>query len=161
VDTVIQEDQMRFAGPKSLKIEHDDLHKDLRAAIATGGRTGEAARMVADRLHPHFVREEELAMPLLGLLADLSRDGAPISADAAEKAIALTERLADELPGMLAEHREIVAALGSLIGAAQEENHQEIVRFAEKLKLHAQTEEEVLYPAALLVGQYLKLRPDL
>jgi hypothetical protein len=29
--------------------------------------------------------------------------------------------------------------------------------FAEKLTLHAQTEEEVLYPAALLVGRYVKL----
>jgi hypothetical protein len=28
----------------------------------------------------------------------------------------------------------------------------------EKLKLHAQTEEEVLYPAAILIGEYLKLK---
>lgn len=28
--------------------------------------------------------------------------------------------------------------------------------FAEKLKLHAQTEEEVLYPAAILLGEHLK-----
>ena len=34
----------------------------------------------------------------------------------------------------------------------------EFVHFAEKLTLHAQTEEEVLYPASILVGDYLKLR---
>jgi hypothetical protein len=34
----------------------------------------------------------------------------------------------------------------------------EIVHFAEKLKLHAKNEEEVLYPAAILVGEYLKLQ---
>lgn len=28
----------------------------------------------------------------------------------------------------------------------------------EKLMLHAQTEEEVLYPTALLIGEYLKLK---
>jgi hypothetical protein len=31
-------------------------------------------------------------------------------------------------------------------------------RFAEKLALHAKTEEDVLYPAAILVGEYLKLK---
>jgi len=34
----------------------------------------------------------------------------------------------------------------------------EHARFAEKLMLHAQTEEEVLYPAAILVGEYLKVK---
>jgi hypothetical protein len=34
----------------------------------------------------------------------------------------------------------------------------EVVVFAEKLKLHAKNEEEVFYPAAILVGEYLKLR---
>ena len=33
----------------------------------------------------------------------------------------------------------------------------EYVEFAEDLKLHAQTEEEVTYPAAILVGEYLPL----
>jgi hypothetical protein len=33
----------------------------------------------------------------------------------------------------------------------------EYVLFAEKLKLHAQTE-EVLYPAGKMIGEYLKLK---
>jgi hypothetical protein len=57
---------------------------------------------------------------------------------------------------MLAEHQEIVAALRSLTAAAQEERQRVVVEFAEKLMLHAQTEEEVLYPAAILVGRHLK-----
>ncbi|MHB8901283.1 MAG: hypothetical protein ACYC6Y_21245 [Thermoguttaceae bacterium] len=32
------------------------------------------------------------------------------------------------------------------------------VVYVEKLTLHAQTEEQVLYPAALLVGEYLKTK---
>lgn len=35
---------------------------------------------------------------------------------------------------------------------------EEHAEFAHKLMLHAQTEEEVLYPAALLVGEHIKLR---
>jgi hypothetical protein len=36
------------------------------------------------------------------------------------------------------------------------------MEFAEELSLHAQTEEEVLYPAAILVGAYIEtqLRPS-
>jgi len=71
---------------------------------------------------------------------------------------ALTDRLEAELPGMLAEHLQIKAALGDLVAAANAEKKPEYARFAEKLMSHARTEEEVLYPAALLVGRYLKLR---
>lgn len=34
----------------------------------------------------------------------------------------------------------------------------EQARFAEALRLHAEAEEEVFYPAAILVGEYLKLK---
>ena len=53
---------------------------------------------------------------------------------------------------MLEEHKQIVGALENLTHAAKQENKSEYIHFAEKLKLHAQTEEEVLYPAAILVG---------
>ena len=42
------------------------------------------------------------------------------------------------------------------MAAAQAENRPEFARFAEKLILHARTEEEVLYPAAILVGEWLQ-----
>ena len=38
------------------------------------------------------------------------------------------------------------------------ETTNEYGHFAGNLKQHAQTEEEVLYPAAILVGEYLKLK---
>ncbi len=56
---------------------------------------------------------------------------------------------------MLREHKEIVDALKKLSGAAKKERKTQYARFAEKLILHAQTEEEVLYPASILLGQYL------
>jgi hypothetical protein len=45
-----------------------------------------------------------------------------------------------------------------LIDAAKQENKIELAHFAEKLMLHAQTEEEILYPAAVLIGEYLKMK---
>ena len=46
---------------------------------------------------------------------------------------------------MIEERYEIVAALNNLIEIAKIENKTELVQFAEKLKLHAKTEEQVLY----------------
>jgi hypothetical protein len=143
-----------FQIPHSLKTEHDELHSQLAKAIAAGGRTGEAAQEVARLLHPHFVKEEEYALPQLGLLRPLA--DARITPDMAQ-AIALADRLKRDLPEMLKEHKSIVAALDKLAAAAKTENKTQFARFAEKLKLHAQTEEEVLYPASILIGEYLRL----
>lgn len=100
------------------------------------------------------MREEEFALPPLGLLASLA-NGA-VEPDMAG-VLALTDELETALPGMLAEHKEIVAALGDLEAAANAENKPQYARFAGKLIQHARTEEEVLYPAALLIGRYVRL----
>lgn len=59
---------------------------------------------------------------------------------------------------MLEEHKRIVAALKNLISTAEQDKKPEYARFAEKLMAHAQTEEEVSYPTAILIGEYLKLK---
>lgn len=70
----------------------------------------------------------------------------------------MTDKLEAELPTMLSEHQDIVAALKKLIEAASAENKPDVVQFAEKLMLHAQAEEQVAYPTALLIGRYVKLK---
>jgi hypothetical protein len=141
--------------PTSLKLEHEELHAELASAIKAGGEIGKAARAVAKVLHEHFVREEEFALPPLGLLVSLAQD--KVEEDP-KKVFAMTDRLKAELPEMLEEHKAVVAALENLKKAAAAENKPEHARFADKLIVHAQTEEEVLYPAAILAGEYLKLK---
>jgi Family of unknown function (DUF6448)/Hemerythrin HHE cation binding domain len=141
--------------PRPLRLEHEELHTVLVQATQEGGKTAAAAQAVAHLLHPHFVKEEEYALPPLGLLPALAQG--KITPEM-KNAVALTDKLTAELPEMLEEHRGIVAALAKLAAAAQEEGKPQYARFAERLKLHAQTEEEVLYPAATLVGEYLKLK---
>jgi hypothetical protein len=68
----------------------------------------------------------------------------------------LTDKLEVELPHMIAEHEEIVTALQRLEKAAQAESKPEHARFAHKLMAHGRIEEEVSYPAAILIGRYLK-----
>jgi hypothetical protein len=59
---------------------------------------------------------------------------------------------------MLHEHKLIVDALQKLLQAASAEQHTGYTRLAQKLILHAQLEEEVLYPGSILVGEYLRLK---
>ncbi len=54
--------------------------------------------------------------------------------------------------------RPIVEALDTLTASATEEAHSEIAAFARKLIHHAITEEQVMYPAALLVGEYVRAK---
>jgi hypothetical protein len=146
---------MEFKIPESLKAEHVELHEQLERAIKAGGKTGEAARAVAEVLHPHFVKEEEYALPPLGLLSSLAEGNATPEM---RKVITMTDKLKADLPHMLQEHRAVVAALEKLSVAAKQEGKPEHALFAEKLMMHARNEEEVLYPAAILVGEYVKMK---
>ena len=121
----------------------------------TPGKVGEAARNVATLLHPHFVKEEEYALPPLGLLAAVAQGAVTPEMRAV---LAMTERLKQDLPQMLAEHRHVVGALDQLAAAGRAESRADAERFAEKLRLHAETEEQVLYPAAMLVGEQVRAR---
>lgn len=146
---------MTFAIPVPLQKEHAQLHAMLVIATKEQDPIGEAAREVARLLHPHFVREEEYALPPLGLLNALARgEITPEMADV----LPMTRRLKNELGTMLDEHRQIVGALEKLRSAAQHANRKEYEEFAAALIMHAQSEEEVFYPAAILVGEYVALR---
>jgi hypothetical protein len=58
---------------------------------------------------------------------------------------------------MVDEHRQIAELLRLLASAAAAEGKHEFVALAEELILHAHLEEDVLYPAAILVGKYASL----
>jgi len=107
------------------------------------------------RRHPHFVKEEEYALPPLGLLATIARQGVTPEMRAV---LTMTELLKKDLPEMLAEHQRVVGALEKLAAESRVEKRPDAERFAQKLRVHAETEEHVLYPAAILVGEYVRAR---
>lgn len=146
---------MKFDIPVPLQQEHERLHEQLRQATQAGGDVGELAQTLARLMHPHFVKEDRIALPPLGLLAALSRG--EVSPDMAG-VLELTDQLEAELPAMLAEHGTIVEALQRLRDAAKQAGRAEIVEFAQQLMQHARTEEDVMYPAAILVGQVVRQR---
>lgn len=142
--------------PSSIEAEHKELHQALARVIKSGGKTATAAKEVEKLLAYHFVKEEQYALPPLGLLSSLAAGKVP--ADAAD-ITKLTDQLKIDMPQMLAEHKEIVAALQRLREAAKQERKHAAVEFADHLTAHATQEEQILYPSAILVGEYLKLKP--
>ena len=146
---------MEFNIPHTMQVEHEELHANVEKAIASGGETGAAAREVAEALHSHFESEEKYALPPLGLLPALA--GGRINSEMTQ-VLEMTDTLKAELPRMLEEHKAIVSALQNLIKAASQEKKTEHIHFAEQLMLHAQNEEEVSYPTAILIGEYVRLK---
>ena len=152
-----------FAIPQPVATGHEELYSRMEAATRAGGEVGDAAQAVMAALGPHFQKEEEYALPQLGLLPGLV--GAPLAPEATgltpeqrEELIARTERFRTELPQMLEEHKAIAAALEDLRAAAEAAGETEYARLAEEIGVHARTEEQVLYPAALLIGDYARLQ---
>lgn len=146
---------IRIEIPKSVQTEHEAIHATLKEATRATGRVGPAAQALAKILHPHFVREEEIALPPLGLLARLVGGDDPAEM---VDVLVMTDALKRELPQMLEEHKAIRAAVENLRVAARADNADKYERLANDLALHAQTEEEVLYPAAILVGEIIRAR---
>ena len=136
-------------------ISNGMFHLALEKATKAPGRVGAAARELAAVLHPHFVREEQIALPPLGLLAPLSRG----ETDLAMRAVLpMTDSLRAELPRMLQEHVAIRAATEKMGRAARAAGNVAVARLAEQLAMHARGEEEMFYPAAILVGDLVRAR---
>lgn len=148
---------MRVQPPRSLGSEHGDLARFLAAAAAEPGTLGDEVRRLARLLEPHARKEEMFALPPLGLLARLARGEAhPGMADV----LPHTDWVKNNLQRLIGEHRLIVAAAERLAHAARAACRADLVAFAERVVNHTRLEEEVLYPAAVLVGEYLRLRLD-
>jgi len=143
----------KFAIPEALRLDHEELRTVLVCAMAEPGPIGKTATRLAQLCLPHFEQEENIVFPVFGLLNELA------SGD-------IRPEMADLLPLVYAfhagrlgkEHQSIDAAIKALLHAARAEDCAQIVEFANKLQVHEQVEEAVIYPAVVLIGKYLRHR---
>jgi iron-sulfur cluster repair protein YtfE (RIC family) len=142
-----------FQTPQSIAAEHHELHEVLAEATKEPGKLGAAAARLEAVLAPHFAREEQIATPPLGLLGALAHG--PATAEM-RKVLPMTDALEAEMPKMLKDHDGIRAATSAFRAEAVTANREDYVRFADGLAAHARQEEEILYPAAIVVGRYVK-----
>ena len=141
--------------PLSIKNEHDSLLKRLEVITLFQDSTGIVAIKLLELMKHHFREEENLVFPPLGLLPTMAGGKIPGESEAV---IQLTEKLKPQMTHMSLEHQMIQAHLEELRQAAKKYNHPEIISFIHDVHSHAAIEEEVYFPAAILVGEYLKLR---
>jgi hypothetical protein len=78
-----------------------------------------------------------------------------------KRALDLYEKIKEEYSLMLQEHGEILKALDELERLARGANEKEAVEFTRKLRLHARTEEALVYPAVPMAGKLLEQRSPL
>jgi hypothetical protein len=143
--------------PDVIRAEHDELHEGLAAASHAPGAVGDSARALAGILEPHFEREEQIALPPLGLLAPLAAgDFSPTM----RAVLPMTDALRRELSQMLHEHERISDAARRLQVAAHAAGDRQVEGLAEALLAHAQVEEAIYYPAAILVGDMVRARAE-
>lgn len=147
-----QDKPLELKMPDSLRARHEAFHAEFVKATQETGKVGDADRAIEKVGATHFAKAKDAFAPL-GLLPQLAEGKVTPEM---RVAIQMAEKLRSGLRQIHGEHRELVAGLKSLAEAAKEEGKTDYVRFAERLTLHIQEEEEVLYPAVLLVGDYVK-----
>ena len=138
--------------PDSLRKRHEAFHAEFTEATKDEGKVGDAARALEKLATAHFAKAKDV-FPPLGLLPRLAEG--KVTPEMRE-AVKIAEKLRADLPQIRRDHHELIAGLKKLGEAAKVEGKTDYVRFVEKLTLHIQEEEEVLYPTVLLVGDSVK-----
>lgn len=146
---------MAASAPRSLQLEHLELHHFIAKALHEKDALGEAARLVGRLLESHCHKEESFALPPLTILPALAEGRLE---QYMANFLPQAEWVKKNLQELVAEHHAIRAAAEKLVSAARAANRFDYVEFAESLLNHMRVEEEILYPAVVLVGEYLRLR---
>jgi hypothetical protein len=152
---MVHESAVTWLAPSSLHHEFQQIEADLESVTAVPGRLGATARQLVGLLETHFVRQQELVLPPLGLLLPLSRRA--MSRDMATL-LPLIDRLRDELPRLLDEHLKIARGFDELAGLARLARRPDLVRLSQDVGSYAVIREQIVYPAALVAGDLLRLK---
>jgi len=97
-----------------------------------------------------------LSIPVLGVLQPYVNG--TLTEEAKNQAIQISQQFKQEYPTMLEEHKQIVAALDNLENIAMQENRQDVISFIADLKNHAMNEEQITYPATIVIGELLEIK---
>ncbi len=144
---LLAQGQARTA-PQTLIDEHRAIERHLEDISREHGRVGSAAKRVLAIIVPHQRREEEFVLPLLGLCPRR------VSPDMAW-AVAMSNRVKAERSAYYNEHSKIIVALDDLTTAARQWQDERLVTFCRSVAGHAVNDNEVVIPAAILVGVYV------
>ena len=141
--------------PSSLEEEHKEIHEKLEKIVSSSGDTANMSKQVQSIMQPHFEKEEQLSILVLGALQPYVNG--TLTEETRDQVIQISQQFKQEYPTMLEEHKQIVSALNNLENTAMQENRQDVISFIADLKSHAMNEEQVTYPATIVVVELLEL----
>jgi len=139
--------------PQALIFEHKETLERLTILTKRPGEVGIKAREVIAVMKRHSAREQEFILPPLTLLPLLA-DG-KVTPDMAW-AITMADRIKAEREEIFNERARITDALNALVVAATRTHDKEAAEFAEAAQADSFSDAELLEPAVLLIGEYLR-----
>ena len=143
--------------PSSIKKTHAHILEQIHKMTLYKDSSSIVALKLEELMVHHFKEEEDFVLPLLGLLPSLANGQTP---EQNKDLTLLGERVKSQLTHMSVEHQLIKAYIEELKQASNKENLAEIIEFENDVIDHATSEEEVFFPASILVGEYLKLKSE-
>ncbi len=136
-------------------MDQNELCAALERAIGSGAKTGNAARKLLKVLQPHLLKAEADLLQTLGLLMPLSRGQIT---PARRQIPSRTEHLKARMFEIVREHVVIIKAARELLRVARAERKLPLAAIYQASHAAGVDDEVVFYPAAILIGEYLKLR---
>ncbi|MDR9457324.1 MAG: hemerythrin domain-containing protein [Salegentibacter sp.] len=156
-ETAIPRFSVKPEVPAQILKDHNYFLDRLKPITSYEDSTGIVAKELYEVMEFHFKEEEDYVLPPLGILPLLAKGELP---EESAKIIQLTEKFRENRDAMLAEHQMIGHFLSEIMDAARRENHPELSGYDKALEKHAELEEEILFPAVLLIGDYLKIKEE-
>lgn len=141
--------------PSSIKETHLSLLEQVHKITLYNDSSTPIALKLEELMVHHFREEENFILPSLGLLPSLANGQLP---EESEAIILLCQKVKAQMDHMSVEHQMIKVHIDELKQASKKENLVEIINFEKEVIKHAISEEEVFFPTAILVGEYLKLK---
>ena len=139
--------------PEAVIDAHDELRAALAKASAEPGPVGVAAKRLAELCVPLFDREEEGVFRAFGLLDDLLTGRAQPDSAVALPVLAELRSLSD----IAHDRRRLIDdAIEDLLRQAGKANNGLPAKVAQALWHSEKVEDEVMYPAMLLIDQSLR-----
>jgi pyruvate-formate lyase len=142
--------------PQVMRSEYDKIAADLGQIALHRGPLAHAAIRVLWLMKAHFAKESEFVFPPLGLLPALAEGRA--SPEDMRAALAMVERVKAEQERLFEEHAQITSALIDLTQKAAAANDERVGALAQAVARRYADEVEVLVPAVLLLGDYIRMK---
>ena len=159
IDTAALAQPSHLMVPQSISFEHAAIVERLTKEAAKSGVSAAIAQRALILIKAHFAKEEEFVLPPLGLLDQITAGELPT--DSVKKAaLDMIERAKASKDNLQEDEIQITSIMNELVQAATRADETDLAVFASNVAAHNLGEIEVLEPATLLIGDYLRSKPS-